>query len=167
MTDKPTPIQVNLQPLNLTAELQKVQLSRSLSKDENADLQVLILDAAAALGMDGQGRDGLFGYLKFAASTYPKQYMALLSKVLPMQIESKSTMHVIEHVNIVSVPPDHYMPPPVPLHTTPSFPATTLEETSPTESPPSFSSPSPLDPAVQTIEDVLNNPVPVDLPKAS
>jgi hypothetical protein len=125
----------------------------------------------------------MFGYLKFAASTYPKQYMALLSKVLPMQIESKSTMHVIEHVNIVSVPPDHYMPPPIPLHGLPSpvtsspVPATTSEETSPTEPPPSFS-PSDTtladdptldtsDAAVQTIEDVLNNPVPVDLDKAS
>jgi hypothetical protein len=138
--------QVNLPPVNLTAELQKVALGDALTKDQHADLRTLILDAAAAIGFDGGGRDGLLGYLKYAASTYPKQYMALLSKVLPLQIDSKSTINVIEHVNIVSVPPDRYMPPQ-------AFTGTTIEH----------APLAPIDASVQTIEDLLNNPTPVDL----
>ena len=98
-------VEVNITPINITAELQKVALGNALTQDQHADLRVLILDAAAAIGMDGGGKDGLMGYLKYAASTFPKQYMALISKVLPLQIDSKSTVNIIEHVNIVSVPP--------------------------------------------------------------
>lgn len=158
------PVQVNLSPVNLTAELQKVALSKTLTHDQHADLRVLILDAAAAIGMDGAGKEGLLGYLKFAASTYPKQYLAVLSKVLPLQIDSKSTINVIEHVNIVSVPPDRYMP-------ASNFKGETIEH-----GPPQSDTPDrhPVDiselgldttapDAVQTIEDVLNNPTPVDI----
>ena len=95
--------------------------------------------------MDGGGKDGLMGYLKYAASTFPKQYMALISKVLPLQIDSKSTVNIIEHVNIVSVPPDRYMPPE-------NFKGQTIDN-----------GPQPKDSStVQTIEDLLNNPTPVD-----
>jgi hypothetical protein len=135
---------VNLPPINLTAELQKAALQNTLTVDQHADLRTLILDAAAAIGFDGGGRDGLLGYLKYAASTYPKQYMALLSKVLPLQIDSKSTINVIEHVNIVSVPADRYMPP----QAFPIGPPTIEHE--------------PQDHSVQTIEDLLKNPIPVD-----
>jgi hypothetical protein len=136
--------QVTIPPINITAELQKAALQNTLTADQHADLRTLILDAAAAIGFDGGGRDGLLGYLKFAASTYPKQYMALLSKVLPLQIDSKSTINVIEHVNIVSVPADRYMPPQAfsiggPIIDNP-----------------------PQDDSVQTIEDLLKNPTPVD-----
>jgi len=162
MVQSPTqsPVQVNLTPINMTAELQKVHLGNQLSTDQHADLRTLILDAAAAIGMDGSGRDGLLGYLKYAASTFPKQYLQVIAKVLPLQIDSKSTINVIEHVNIVSVPSDRYMPPQAfdPLKTidgTHSKPANDVSDlhldTSDNAS-------------VQTIEDVLNNPVPVSLP---
>jgi hypothetical protein len=164
----PPPVQVNLTPLNMTAELQKVALSNTLTKDQHADLRTLILDAAAAIGMDGSGRDGLLGYLKFAASTYPKQYLQVISKVLPLQVDSHSTVNVIEHVNIVSVPPDRYMPPSafgapeqfvgqdtVDVN---SVDITDLDPHSPTDSP------IQKDESVQTIEDLLKNPTPVDLP---
>ena len=151
---------MNLTPINMTAELQKVHLGNALTKDQHADLRTLILDAAAAIGMDGSGRDGLLGYLKYAASTFPKQYLQVIAKVLPLQIDSKSTINVIEHVNIVSVPPDRYMPPQdisktidhAPTHGKPANDPTDL--TLDTESSVS----------VQTIEDLLNNPVPVTLP---
>lgn len=137
-------VEVNITPINLTAELQKVALGNTLTADQHADLRVLILDAAAAIGMDGGGKDGLAGYLKYAASTFPKQYMALISKVLPLQIDSKSTVNIIEHVNIVSVPSDRYMPP---------------EKFKVLEHDPA---PVSNDTSVQTIEDLLNNPTPVD-----
>jgi len=137
--------QLNLPPVNFTAELQKAALGNALTLDQHADLKALIIDAAAAIGFDGNGRDGILGYLKFAASSYPKQYMALLSKIIPLQIDSKSSITVIEHVNIVSVPPDRYMP----------SNAFTIEGTV---------NPSPSIPgSVQTIEDLLNNPTPVNL----
>jgi len=148
------PLNVQLGPINLTAELQKAALGNALTADQHADLRVLILDAAAAIGFDGSGRDGLLGYLKYAAGSYPKQYMALLSKVLPLQIDSKSTINVIEHVNIVSVPQDRYMPSsafdpkknPKDIDLARSSAPDIQKDTS----------------AVQTIEDVLNNPTPVD-----
>jgi len=152
MNNPSTPhVQVNLQPVNLTAELQKVALQNTLTVDQHADLRTLILDAAAAIGMDGNGRDGLLGYLKFAASTYPKQYLQVISKVLPLQIDSKSTINVIEHVNIVSVPPDRYMP-------ASGFKGPTIDHV------PSASDTAPdtTPESVQTIEDLLNNPTPVD-----
>jgi hypothetical protein len=147
------PINVQLSPINLTAELQKVALANHLTADQHADLRVLILDAAAAIGMDGSGRDGLLGYLKYAASSFPKQYMALISKVLPLQIDSKSTINVIEHVNIVSVPSDRYMP------ATAFNPATNPKDIN--HGPPDLKTDDVS--AVQTIEDLLNNPTPVDL----
>jgi len=142
--------QIQIPPINLTAELQKVALQNTLTADQHADLRTLILDAAAAIGMDGNGRDGLLGYLKFAASTYPKQYLQVISKVLPLQIDSKSTINVIEHVNIVSVPPDRYMP-------ADNFKGPTIDHA------PLESAPESTPESVQTIEDLLNNPTPVDL----
>lgn len=74
------------------------------------DLRALILDAAAAIGMDGSGQDGLLGYLKHVATIYPRQFVGLLSKVLPLQVEAKmraqvnSNVAIIGQVNIVSVP---------------------------------------------------------------
>jgi hypothetical protein len=148
------PPNVQLSPINLTAELQKVALANALTQDQHADLRTLILDAAAAIGMDGSGRDGLVGYLKYAAASFPKQYMALLSKVLPLQIDSKSTINVIEHVNIVSVPSDRYMP------STAFSPDTNPKDINHEASPILDTEDSS---SVQTIEDLLNNPTPVDI----
>jgi len=144
----------------MTAELQKVHLGNQLSTDQHADLRTLILDAAAAIGMDGSGRDGLLGYLKYAASTFPKQYLQVIAKVLPLQIDSKSTINVIEHVNIVSVPPDRYMPPQA------FDPSKTIDGThsKPANDVSDLHLDTSDDASVQTIEDVLNNPVPVSLP---
>jgi hypothetical protein len=155
MTD-PTTTQVDLTPVNMTAELQKVALSNTLTADQHADLRTLILDAAAAIGFDGGGRDGLLGYLKFAASTYPKQYLQVISKVLPLQIDSKSTINVIEHVNIVSVPSDRYMPPS-------SFKPNGLVIDNEPNPPVDLAEFRSKDSSVQTIEDLLKNPTPVDL----
>jgi hypothetical protein len=120
------------------------QFVDQLTSGRHEDLRLLILDAAAQIGLDGSGKEGLLGYLKFTATAFPKQYMALLSKVMPLQIDSRSTVNVIEHVNIVSVPSDRYMPPKVIEHSAPAIVP---------------------DPSLMTIEDVLKNPTPVDVIK--
>ena len=54
------------------------------------------------------------GYLKYAASTFPKQYMALVLEVLPLRVEAPSpvSVNIIGHLDIVSVPPRYmHMPP--------------------------------------------------------
>jgi len=146
----PPPWLVNLPPVNLTAELQKAALSHQMTVDQHADLRTLILDAAAAIGFDGNGRDGLLGYLKYAASTFPKQYLQVIAKVLPLQIDAKSNVTVIGEVNIVSVPKDRYIPPE-------GFAPVTEAEIVRADVPNLE-----LDDSVVTIEDMLKNPVPVD-----
>jgi hypothetical protein len=42
--------------------------------------------AAEAVGEDGEGLDGLVGYLTMAAKQYPKNFMYLLGRVLPYQV---------------------------------------------------------------------------------
>ena len=59
--------------------------------------------------MDGGGKDGLMGYLKYAASTFPKQYMALISKVSVQTDPYRLTY--TEHVNTNLCLLDCYMPP--------------------------------------------------------
>lgn len=49
-------------------------------------LKEAILLAAEKVGNDGQGKDGLTGYLEHVASTDVKAFSALLGKVLPMQV---------------------------------------------------------------------------------
>lgn len=49
-------------------------------------LKDAILLAAEEVGEDGNGQDGLKGYLKGLAKDEPKAFSALLGKVLPMQV---------------------------------------------------------------------------------
>jgi hypothetical protein len=66
-----------------------------------------IVDAAAAWGSDGQGRDGLHGYLTMAAGKYPKQYLQLLGRVLPMQ--SSDVVRPTIALNVVSIESGSYL----------------------------------------------------------
>ena len=45
-----------------------------------------IVEAAALVGEDGEGSEGLVGYLKLLAVTEPRAYASLLGRVLPYQI---------------------------------------------------------------------------------
>jgi hypothetical protein len=49
-------------------------------------LKEAILEAAALVGQDKRGKDGLIGYMKRIAIAYPEEFCALLGKVLPMQL---------------------------------------------------------------------------------
>lgn len=53
-------------------------------------LKEAILAAAAKVGENGRGRDGLEGYLKFLAREEPRTFGALLGRVLPMQLTGEN-----------------------------------------------------------------------------
>ena len=46
------------------------------------------MNAAARLGSDGRGRDGLEGYMMMLARREPKTFAMLLRAVLPMQLNA-------------------------------------------------------------------------------
>ncbi|MDB5177531.1 MAG: hypothetical protein JWN75_1199 [Candidatus Saccharibacteria bacterium] len=54
-------------------------------------LKDAILEAAEKVGMDGEGQDGLVGYLMFLAKVQPKSFAPLLARVMPLQIAGGST----------------------------------------------------------------------------
>lgn len=49
-------------------------------------LKEAILLAAETVGADGNGKDGLCGYLQTLARSEPKSFSSLLGKVLPLQV---------------------------------------------------------------------------------
>ena len=49
-------------------------------------LKEAILQAASDHGRDGNGADGLPGYLRHLAETEPRSYAGLLGKVLPLEV---------------------------------------------------------------------------------
>lgn len=65
-----------------------------------AMLKEAILLAAEEVGEDGQGTDGLKGYLRTLARTEPKSYSTLLGKVLPLQVQGPGPNgeHVFERI---------------------------------------------------------------------
>ena len=59
------------------------------------DVRDAIVTAAAMLGADGEGRDGLVGYLMNIGRANPELMVHLLAKVLPLQVKHSSTsVHV-------------------------------------------------------------------------
>ncbi|MEM9668692.1 MAG: hypothetical protein AAF950_07170 [Pseudomonadota bacterium] len=49
-----------------------------------------VLEAAEAVGEDGNGKDGLVGYLKDLAINERKSFATLLSRAMPMQVEASA-----------------------------------------------------------------------------
>jgi hypothetical protein len=52
-------------------------------------LKEAILQAAALTGHDGNGKDGLEGYLRQLAEKEPRAYAGLLGKVLPLELRGQ------------------------------------------------------------------------------
>ena len=74
------------------------------------DVKAGILDGAIAYGSDGEGTGGLTGYFEMCAARYPKQYMYLLGKLVPLNITGDGAAgHQTLSVNIISVPTDTYL----------------------------------------------------------
>ncbi len=74
------------------------------------DLKAGILDGAIAHGEDGEGLNGLSGYLRMCAAKFPRSYMNLLGKLLPLTLSNDGLAGAtVGTVNIISVPADHYL----------------------------------------------------------
>jgi hypothetical protein len=58
-------------------------------------LKQAIIAAAEATGSDGNGTDGLVGYLQMIAEKHPKEMVFLLSRVLPLQVSADPEMPTV------------------------------------------------------------------------
>ncbi len=58
-------------------------------------LKQAIIAAAEATGSDGNGKDGLTGYLSMIAEKHPKEMVFLLSRVLPLQVSADPEMPTV------------------------------------------------------------------------
>ena len=77
------------------------------------DLKRDLVEAAAEVGFDGEGDQGLRGYLKYLAIRHPRCFSNLLGKVLPMQasVDVNASVASLGEIKIISVPQDHYFVP--------------------------------------------------------
>ena len=76
------------------------------------DLRNGIIYGAAKHGSDGKGKNGLWGFLEFAARNYPKEYLKLLARLLPYTISADTKALGscgIGNVTIVAAPSDLFL----------------------------------------------------------
>jgi hypothetical protein len=110
--DRPLPEGLELPKLRSEKSLANLKLGGRLPGSINRiskDLKSGILNGAIAHGYDGEGAGGLDGYLQMCATKYPKHYMHLLGKLLPLQVGDGLTGQRIGTINIVSVPEGRYL----------------------------------------------------------
>ena len=67
------------------------------------DLKVGCLEAAANLGRDGRGENGLVGYLEWLGAQHPRAFAGLLAKLLPHTIAADVSTTSVSSIRIVSV----------------------------------------------------------------
>jgi hypothetical protein len=72
------------------------------------DLKACIIQAAARFGEDGQGKNGLNGYLFKCAAEHPVAYMNMLGRMIPVEMSGSMKLG-INTVNIVSIPSEHFL----------------------------------------------------------
>jgi hypothetical protein len=68
------------------------------------DLKEGCLEAAINVGRDGNGLDGLVGFLEDLARNHKRAFTSLLVKMLPMQLTADVNKSTINEVRIISVP---------------------------------------------------------------
>ncbi len=68
------------------------------------DLKRGVLLGAHNCGYDGKGLGGVDGFLLYCAQHHPRHYLALLGKMLPMNLNENAPGPGIGQVNIVSIP---------------------------------------------------------------
>jgi hypothetical protein len=74
------------------------------------DLRHGIIEAATNLGRDGQGTDGLIGFLEDLGMHHKKAFASLLVKLLPLTVHGEGlAAPAVGQVNIVTIPHDHYV----------------------------------------------------------
>ena len=95
---------------NLSVRIILRLAEKAPSRKSRAILRREIIDAAVIVGSDGNGKDGLTGFLVDLALHHKRAYASLLVKLLPMQINSNSLSRAsIGTVNIISVPSNSYL----------------------------------------------------------
>jgi hypothetical protein len=76
------------------------------------DLKVGLVDAAVAHGSDGEGKDGLTGFLFHLARNHPKAFAGLLGKLMPLQVSGNPAGSVaVSMINVASVPTNSFFTP--------------------------------------------------------
>lgn len=66
------------------------------------------LAAAEAVGRDGNGKDGMVGYLTSVAKRHPKQFITFLGRCIPVQVhgtgfgENGVTVNMVNRIEIVA-----------------------------------------------------------------
>ena len=76
------------------------------------DVKEAIISGAARYGNDGNGTGGMPGYLEMCAANFPKEYMGLLARLVPLQQRDNTGGNAainIGSVNIHPVAADHYL----------------------------------------------------------
>jgi hypothetical protein len=75
------------------------------------DLKQGIIEGAVKHGFNGKGSGGLTGYLRMCAKKYPKAYLSLLGRLLPLTVKSDENLigNLISAVNIVTVPTGRFL----------------------------------------------------------
>jgi len=63
--------------------------SKGTPNKTHRQLAEAILAAATRSGFDKKGKEGLEGYLRRLANSYPKTYAYLLARVLPVQLKGR------------------------------------------------------------------------------
>lgn len=90
----------------------------------NKSVKECILEAAARLGSDGKGRDGLVGFMMSVGRRHPTHLLALIGKVLPLQLQApdfenhrfRSIEEVQAELRARGIPVERiFMPDPKPL----------------------------------------------------
>lgn len=105
----PTPQNLQLTPINPRQPKHRLPPGPGRSKGSVnkvcRDLKLGIVDAAIALGEDGEGRGGLQGYLQFLGRNHVKAFSHLLGKVLPLTVGADGPgISTVVAINITSVP---------------------------------------------------------------
>ena len=71
------------------------------------DLKRELVEAAAEVGFDGEGEQGLRGYLKHLAIRYPKCFANLLGKVLPINFTPDPAPCAT--INVIGIEPGRFL----------------------------------------------------------
>jgi hypothetical protein len=105
MTDEPKPKQLDL-PLPNVAEkrdtrfkpghVPPVRRQKGTRNKITRDLKDGIIHGAVVHGSDGRGKGGLWGYLEMCARRFPKEYLWLLARLLPLDLRAKPGEFVTE-----------------------------------------------------------------------
>jgi hypothetical protein len=127
------------------------------------DVKEAIISGAARYGRDGTGEGGMPGYLEMCAATFPKEYMGLLARLVPIQNRDTASNAAINigSVNIHPVASDRYL-----TATEMREMTTPIIDHVPTEPTPETSPPVQPTPAVEEPEDETPPPV-TDPPTAA